>query len=177
MKNTLTKIMTAFLVVALALAAIPASNAFAADENPPATTNEKLEKMWARVLKLYERTGKAFEDTDAHIGGFQGMIDKAAENGKDVSDLQAALDAYEAALTATRPQYEALGTVISAHAGFDADGKVTDAEQAKATLTEVRDQMKVIKESMGETFKALREAVKAFREANKPEEAPKDRDS
>lgn len=177
MKNIFTKIMTAFLVVAFALAAVPASNAFAADENPPATANEKLEKMWARVLKLYERTGKAFEDTDAHIAKFQGMIDKAADNGKDVSDLQAALDAYEAALTATRPQYEALGTVISAHAGFDADGKVIDTEQAKATLTEVREQTKTIKESMGGTFKALREAIKAFREANKPEEAPNDRDS
>ena len=177
MKNIFAKTMTAFLVVALALAAIPASSAFAADEDPPAPTNEKLEKAWARVLKLYERTGKAFEDTDAHIAKFQGMIDKAAENGRDVSDLQAALDAYEAALTSTRPQYEALGTVISAHAGFDAEGKVTDAEQAKATLTETRDQMKAVKESMGETFKALREAIKAFREENKPEEPPKERDS
>ncbi len=177
MKNVFTKIMTAFLVVALALAVIPASSAFAADEDPPAQTNERLEKAWARVLKLYERTGKAFEDTDAHIAKFQGMIDKAAENGKDVSDLQAALDAYAAALTAARPQYEALGTIIAAHAGFDADGKVIDAEQAKATLKEVREQMKAIKESMGETFKALREAIKAFREANKPAEAPKERDS
>lgn len=177
MKNVFTKIMTAFLVVALALAAIPVSSAFAADEDPPAQTNERLEKAWARVLKLYERTGKAFEDTDAHIAKFQGMIDKAAENGKDVSALQAALDAYEAALTAARPQYETLGTIISTHAGFDADGKVTDAEQAKATLEEAGSQMKAIKEAMGETFKALREAIKAFREANKPAEAPKDRDS
>lgn len=177
MKTKFTIIMTAFLVAALALAAIPASSAYAADENPPATVNEKLEKMWARVLKVYERTGKAFEDTDAHIARFQGMIDKAADKGKDVSDLQAALDAYEAALTTTRPQYEALGAVIAAHAGFDADGKVTDAEQAKATLKEVREQMKAIKESMGGTFKALREAVKAFREANKPAEGNPERDS
>ena len=81
MKNIFAKTMTAFLVVALALAAVPASSAFAADENPPAPTNEKLEKAWARVLKLYERTGKAFENTDAHIAKFQGMIDKAAEIG------------------------------------------------------------------------------------------------
>ena len=177
MKNVISKFMLAGLAIALILAAIPVTNANAADETPPAPTAEKLEMVWARQLKMYERMGKAFEDTDAHIAKFQGMIDKAAENGKDVSDLQAALDAYEAALTATRPQYEALGAVVAAHAGFDADGKVTDTEQAKATLTEVREQTKAIKEAMGGTFKALREAIKAFREANKLEESQKDRDS
>lgn len=168
MKTMFQKIMMAVLVAALAFAALPAASAFAADENPPAATNEQLEKAWARQLKIYERLGKAFEDTDAHIAKFQEMIDKAAGNGKDVTSLQAALDAYEAALVASRPQYETLGPVISAHAGFDAEGKVTDAETAKATVKETREQMKAIKESMGGSYKALREAVKAFREANKP---------
>jgi hypothetical protein len=177
MKTMFRKIMMAVLAAALAFAAIPATSAFAAEEDPPAPTNEQLEKAWARQLKIYERTGKAFVDTDAHIAKFQGMIDKAAEKGKDVSALQAALDAYAAALEGARPQYEALGEVIAAHAGFDADGKVTDAEAAQATVKDVREQMKAMKESMGGTFKALREAIKAFREANKPEEAPKERDS
>jgi hypothetical protein len=168
MKNVFTKIMTAFLAVALALAAIPISSAFAADENPPQPTDEKLEAAWARVVNIHERMGKAFENTDERIAKFQGMIDKAAANGKDVSQLQAALDAYEAALVSTRPQYEALGDLIRTHSGFDANGKVTDADKAKVTLTEAREQMKAIKESMGGTFKALREAVRAFREANNP---------
>lgn len=177
MKTMFIKIMTAFFVVMIALAALPASGAFAVDDNPPADKTEKLEKMWARVVKIYERTGKAFEETDSHIAKFQGMIDKAAENGKDVSDLQEALDAYEAALTDARPQYEALGALIAAHAGFDADGNITDLEQAKTTLKEAREQMKSIKESMGGTFKALREAVKAFREANKPVEKHTEKDT
>lgn len=168
MKMMFQKIVMAVLTAALAFAALPVTGAFAADENPPAPTNEQLEKAWARQLKIYERMGKAFEDTDAHIAKIQGMIDKAAANGKDVSNLQAALDAYETALTASRPQYEALGDVIRTHSGFDANGKVTDAEKAKATLKEARDQMKAIKESMGGTFKALREAIKAFRETNRP---------
>ncbi|MBV6391895.1 MAG: hypothetical protein KPEEDBHJ_01111 [Anaerolineales bacterium] len=176
MKNKFTKFVTAFLAVALALAAVPASPAFAEDENPPQPTNEKLEAAWARAVKTHERLGKAFEDTDGRIAKLQGMIDKAAANGKDVSQLQAALDAYEAALTAARPQYEALGNVIDAHSGFDANGRVTNAEQAKATLKEAGGKMKAIKESMGGTFKALREAIKAFREANKPAEEKSERD-
>lgn len=46
------------------------------------------------------------------------MIDKAAEKGKDVSNLQVALDAYEVALLASKPQYDTLGDTISTHAGF-----------------------------------------------------------
>ncbi|MCK6569258.1 MAG: hypothetical protein L6Q45_16370 [Anaerolineales bacterium] len=176
MKNKCTKFVTAFLAAALFLAAIPVSSVLAADENPPQPTNEKLEAAWARAVKTHERLGKAFEDTDGRIAKLQGMIDKAAANGKDVSQLQAALDAYESALTAARPQYEALGNVIDAHSGFDANGKVANAEQAKATLKEASEKMKAIKESMGGTFKALREAIKAFREANKPAEEKSERD-
>lgn len=109
MKNVISKLMMAALAIALVLAAVPVTSAYAADETPPAPTAEKLEALWARQLKIYERTGKAFEDTDAHIAKFQGMIDKAAANGKDVTSLQAALDAYEAALVASRPEYEMLG--------------------------------------------------------------------
>ncbi len=176
MKNIISKTMMAFLAVAVAMAAFPVTSAFAADETPPAPTDEKLEAAWAKVLKVYERTGKAFEDTDAHIAKFQGMIDKAAEKGKDVSSLQTALDAYEAALLASKPQYDALGQTVSTHAGFDANGNVVDSEQALATLKEVREQTKSIKESMGGTFKALREALKAFREANKPADTETERE-
>ncbi|MEN9562895.1 MAG: hypothetical protein RIR73_1139 [Chloroflexota bacterium] len=168
MKNVLSTFMLAGLALALVLAAVPVTNAYAADETPPAPTAEKMEAVWARQLKMYERLGKAFEDTDAHIAKFQSMIDKAAEKGKDVTSLQAALDAYEAALGSTRPAYEALGQVFETHSGFDSNGKVTDLEQAQATVKEVREQAQALRESMGGTFKALREAVKAFREANKP---------
>lgn len=176
MKNTIQKTMLAVLVVALAFAAIPVTSALAADETPPTPTNEKLEAAWAKVLKVYERTGKAFEDTDAHIAKFQGMIDKAADKGKDVASLQSALDAYEAALLSSKPQYDALGQTISTHLGFDANGKVLDAQQALTTLKDVREQTKSIKDSMGGTFKALREALKAFREANKPANTETERD-
>lgn len=177
MKNIIQKTMMVFLALALAFAAIPVTSAFAADENPPVPTDEKLEQIWARQLKAYERTGKAFEDTDAHIARFQSMIDKAAENGKDITSLQAALDAYEAALVASRPAYESLGQVFRTHSGFDANGNVTDSEKAQATVKETREQMKALKESMGGSFKALREAIKAFREANKPAEGTAERDS
>ena len=180
MKNLISRVVLAVLVASLAIVAIPVTSAYAADETPPAKgelTDEKIEEIWARQQQAYERMGKAYEDTDAHIARFQSMIDKATANGKDVTSLQAALDAYETALLASEPAYEELGQVFRTHSGFDANGKVTDSEKAKATIKEARQGMKAIKDSMGGTFKALREAIKAFREANKPAEETKERDS
>jgi hypothetical protein len=128
-------------------------------------------------VRMYERTGKAFEDTEDHIARFQEMIDKADEKGLDTAGLQDALDAYEDALTDARPDYEALGELIDAHDGFDDEGNVTDSEQAYATVQEVREQAQALKEAMGDSFKTLREAIKAFREENKPAEGNKERGS
>ena len=65
-----------------------------------------------------------------------------------------------------------MSVIVNAHQGFDVNGKVTDAEQARSTLKEMRAKMKELKSAMNGTGKALREALKAFREANKPEGAP-----
>jgi hypothetical protein len=170
MKNIFKKMILAVLSAALVFAAFPVTSAFAQGENPPKgeLTNEKLEQIWARQLTNYEKIGKGFENTDAQIAKFQARIDKAAENGKDVAALQAALDAFAAALKSAKPVYESMNGIVNSHQGFDASGKVTDAEKAKSTVQEMRTKMQELKSSMGGTGKVLREAMKAFREANKP---------
>jgi hypothetical protein len=176
MTNVFKKMILAVSAAALVFAAFPVTSAYAADD-APAVSNEKLEKAWARQLQIYERIGKAFVDTDAKLAKFQGRIDKAAENGKDVTELQAALDAYSAALKSAQPKYESMAGIVSTHAGFDAEGKVTDAEQARSTVEQMRTGLQDVKSTMGGTFKALREALKAFREANKPAAPTAERDS
>ncbi len=176
MKNIFQKVVLALSAAALVFAAFPVTSAFAADDTPPAS-NERLEKAWARQLQAYEKIGNAFADVDAHIAKFQERIDKAAENGKDVAALQSALDAYAAALKSAQPIYASMEGIVTTHAGFDASGKVTDAEQARSTMEQMRAKMQEIKSAMDGTFKALREAMKAFREANKPAEPKTDRDS
>lgn len=169
MKNIFKKTMMVALAVALVFTALPMTSAFAQGENPPKgeLSNERLERAWARQLKLYEKIGKGFEDTDAQIAKIQARIDKAAENGKDVTALQAALDAFESALKSARPTYNSMNGIITSHQGFDANGKVTDVEKARATVEEMRTKMQELKSAMNGTGKALREALKAFREANK----------
>ena len=58
--------------------------------------------------------------------------------------------------------------IVNSHEGFDASGKVTDAEKAKSTLQEMGAKLKEVKSSMDGTGKALREAMKALRKSGKP---------
>jgi ABC-type sugar transport system substrate-binding protein len=157
------------LVAALAVASLPLISASAAGEyDPPTTdptgqvTNEKLEQVWARQLQRYERLGHA----DAFIEKAQKLIDRAKANGKDVTALQAALDAFAGKVKEAHPVYESMKGIINSHQGFDENGKVTDPEKAKETVKAMHDKFQEIKTIMDGTGEALREAIKAFREAN-----------
>lgn len=160
------------LVAALGLAALPFVSASAAGENDPTTpptgevSNEKLAQIWARQLRAYDRLGKGFDRADDFIARAQNLIDRASENGKDVTALQVALDAFEASIKDALPIYESTGEIVSAHQGFDENGKVTDAEKAKETVRSMGEKLKELKAAMDGTGQALREAIKAFRAAN-----------
>lgn len=170
MKNILNKMILAALVAVLVFSAMPLTSVFAQGEKPPIgeLTNEKLEQIWAHQLKAYEKLGKLFTDVDGQVAKIQALIDSASSNGKDVTSVQAALDAFEAAAKKAKPIYSSMNGIVNPHQGFDANGKVTDAEKAKSTVQEFGAKMKEIKTAMGGTGKALREALKSFRDANKP---------
>jgi hypothetical protein len=168
MKNILKKTILFALVAALGVASLPFVSVAAQGANdptpPPAgqVSNEKLEQVWARQLKAYERMGKAEE----FVAKVQKLLDRATANGKDVSAIQSALDAFNAALKDAKPIYESAKGIINSHQGFDANGKVTDPAKAKETIQAMHEKMQEIRTAMNGTGKALHEAIKAFREAN-----------
>lgn len=162
------------LIAALGVASLPVFSAAAAGLNDPAAQqgqpgNERLEKIWARQLRMYNHLGK----TDAFIEKVQKLIDRAEANGKDVSALQAALDAFADAWKDAKPIYEGMKGIVNSHQGFDENGKVTDPEKAKETVKAMHEKFQEIKTTMNGTGKALREALQAFREANpRPKQSP-----
>jgi len=175
MKILFKKTILLAVIAALGVASLPFVSVSAAGTNDPAPppqgelTNERLEKIWANQLRAYEKMGK----TEKFIGKIQQLIDRAGQNGKDVSAVQAALDAFEDAIKDAKPVYESAQAIIDSHAGFDANGKVTDSEKAKETVRAMGEKMKEIKDAMGGAGKALRDAIQAFREANpRPEKTP-----
>lgn len=162
------KMTLALLVALLTAAALPITPSFAQGENPPReATNEQLEKAWAHLLKLYERLGRVFGDTDTRIAQAQELINKATTRGRDTSTVQSALNEFSDAVKRSDTTYNEIKTLITNHAGFDVNGKVTDAVQAKTTIQEVRAKLQELKISMDGAGKALRAAIQVFREANK----------
>jgi len=176
MKTLLKKTLLFALVAALGLAALPFVSAAAAgnaDPTPPPAargqiSNERLEYLWARQHITYERIGLDFEYNDVFIEKVQVLIDRAKAKGKDVSAMQAALDAFQAALKDANPVYESIKSIVNSHQGFDSNGKVTDPVKAQETVKAMREKLKEIKDAMDGTGKALHEAIKAFRQANRP---------
>jgi hypothetical protein len=163
------------LITVLGLAAIPFVNVSAAAANNPTPlpqgriSNERLERVWARQLRIYARMGH----TDEFIEKVQKLIDRAKANGKDVSAVQAALDAFKAAVKEAQPIYESIKGLINSHQGFDSNGKVTDPEKAAETVKAMHEKFKEIRDAMNGTGKVLHEAIKAFRQANpRPQPTP-----
>ncbi|NJC96137.1 MAG: hypothetical protein C3F07_12120 [Anaerolineales bacterium] len=180
MKNIFRKSIMIALVAALAVASLPLVRVAAAAENDPPSpsteaSHERLERIWARQLRIYERIGNGFERADTFVDRVQELIDRAAQNDKDVSAVQAALDAFEAALKEAHPVYESGKGLVNSHQGFDNKGKVTDPEKAKETVKAMGEKLREIKEAMDGTGRALHDALRTFREANPPPQPARDK--
>ena len=175
MKNILLKnILLGAMALALAVSVLPVTSVFAQEGDQPKreVTPEKLEQAWARQLKIYEKLGKLFSNSDTLFQKVQSRIDKAKTNGKDVSAIQAALDAFEAAVKDAKPVYQSMNGIVTSHQGFDGSGKLTDQTKAVETVKQFHEKMQDLRAKLNGTGKALRQAIKAFREANKPSGTP-----
>ena len=168
MKNVFNKLILAVLTAALVFASFPSTSAFAQGQNPPKMTTARMEEVWALQLNRYERIGILFNGSDARLARLQTRIDRAKANGKDVTAVQTALDNFTAALKNAKPIYASMNGLVNSHAGFDANGKVTDTAQAKSTLQALHAKFAEIKSALGGTRQALHDALVAFRAANKP---------
>ncbi|MGD8404345.1 MAG: hypothetical protein PVJ21_11840 [Anaerolineales bacterium] len=164
------------LVATLALAALPVTSVFASGINDPETppvdtahlTDERLERVWIRMQRVYERQGYRLDRADIVIERVQNLSDRLEENGVDVTALQVALGTFEEALKDAHPIYESAKGIINAHPGFDADGNVTDHEKAIDTVKDLGEKLKEVRKTINEPGKALHEALKAFRDVHRP---------
>jgi hypothetical protein len=177
--SLLKKIALVTLVIALGLAILPAAGASAAGikevANLPVNKtvdNSRLEQAWARLQQTYQKQGARLAAAEGIITKGQTLIDKATQKGYDTSAVQAALNAFSAALPGAQAAHDNGAAIIASHAGFDENGKVTDRTTAIATTKSLHQVLADTRAAMGGTGKALREAIKAFREANKPAQAP-----
>ncbi len=166
-----------FLLVGLLAFAFPGGSALAQAPTPQpkkdpqvqgARMNVRLEKAFQALQKLVEKQSQNIRRADAFIGKVEGLIGKAKANGKDTRALEAAVTEFKSKRAEAAQLNSAAANILKTHAGFDANGKVTNPEQAKETLKNGREQVKDAREVFTGALKQLRDAFKTWRSANPP---------
>jgi hypothetical protein len=180
LKKLVSICLLAALLVGVAVFAFPGGSAAAQSSTPPPKDpqdrinliNARLERMLRLEKATLDRMTRHFERLDLFITRVEALINRAKDNGKDVSALEAALSEFQASESDARLVLNSASDLLAAHPGFDAHGKVTDRETAKTTIADVRTQFKDIRAKIGEAAKNLHEAIKAWREGNPPQTTP-----
>ncbi|MHC1740769.1 MAG: hypothetical protein AB9897_06620 [Anaerolineaceae bacterium] len=173
-----TGVMVALLVGVLAFSGpiltVHASSGVSQDGTPPVQDGPRpslsarlaLEQEWlSRQAENITKMGMA-------VAKIQTRIDQIKARGLDTSALEAALAEYNSQLPEINTAHESAVQILSSHAGFDDAGAVSDAVQAKATLTSARTALNDARTKMIAARQALRQALQDFKAANPPQPRP-----
>jgi len=143
--------------VVLLLIGTPLSAASAA---PAAEDGEQLESLYQRELELLEKQEERLDKADEVISRVEEYISNQAAAGADTSGAEQALAAFESALPAIQAYYEKAAAILSAHAGFDSNGNVTDSVDALETVSTAGSAQRQFHLNLVQAFKDLRESLK-----------------
>jgi DNA repair exonuclease SbcCD ATPase subunit len=131
----------------------------------------RLERAYQRLLDTAEAQARHLERAGKAAQRAQEWIDKLAEEGKDVGELQAALADFEAALAEAQGYHQEAQAILETHTGFDDQGRVTDRAQALETVREggraLRDAHRTLKDGLID----LRRTVRDWRREHRPQPA------
>jgi hypothetical protein len=120
------------------------------------------EQEWLKLQQTrLDNTAQIVEKTQAYI------TDQKSK-GKDTAALEAALATFQQQIATAQASHKTAADLLSAHAGFDASGKVIDPEQAHLTLTSAHQSLSDAHKILQQAGLDLRKAIKTYRDANEP---------
>jgi DNA repair ATPase RecN len=163
-----------------ALFASPVTSALASSgtdtATPPVETagrrETRLERLYQFEQNALQRGRKRLNQADTFAGRVQQFIDKMNAQGKDTSGLSKALADFNAAISTARGDLNNASAILTTHAGFDASGAVTDAQQALQTVKSAGKDLRDARQTMRKALIEMRNAVRQFRQANRVTAAP-----
>jgi len=158
-------------VAALAMLAgfvfAPTSTAYADDGTAAAPGGKALEKAYQRELKWLSIQQEHLNKAGEFTGKVQTFIDEQKAKGKDTSALEAALAAFNQQVAAAQGEHDNAASILSAHAGFDENGQVTNREAARETVKSAHEALANARKTLWQAERELRKALKDWRQANK----------
>lgn len=138
--------------------ASPSETSPIATPRPPA--NPVLERGFKQAKVLLKQQKNKLNQMNKKVTKAQNFINKQAAKGKDVSTIQAALDAFKTQLSAAQAAQNTAQQILAAKAGFNGKGKVINPEQAQQTVRNAR-------QALDQAKNILRQAVADFDRAMK----------
>jgi hypothetical protein len=165
-----TKLIVSVLLITTLLAALPTSQALAA-EDAPEGLNTRLENLLMREKVALNNQADRLARTPEVVAKTEAFIQKMKDKGLDTSNLEKALASYEKGVQAAQEYHDQAAAILANPAGFDANGKVVDRKQAAETVRTAGNALRRAHLEITEASMDLRAAVREFIEENKP---PKD---
>ena len=127
----------------------------------PTRTLEHLENALRRAKNAAQEQQKRFEIADRVVAKTTELINELKQDGKDTAALEAALAAYVRAIAEARALHEKAVAILASPAGFDANGKVVNPQQAAETI-------RAAEQALRDAHRKLVAASAEFRKATRP---------
>jgi len=165
---------TLALLVALVAAGMSFGSASAAPSKPtpPNPSNTALTRSYKLEQDRLKVQDVRLNNAVKYAGKIDELIAKLKAKGQDTAALEQAVAAFRAEIAKARAEWQAASTTLAAHAGFDAAGKVTNADQARATLKDAHDHMEQTHSIARGAYEKLHAAIVAYRKAHREVKEP-----
>lgn len=166
----LSRWMLALIVALVAVGTNFGSAAAARSEGPKPPANQNLTQLYRAEQQRSKIQAERLKQVMAFAGKVDQLIARQKDKKQDTAALERAAASFRAAIERARAEWQAASAALTAHAGFDNDGKVTNADQARAMLRDAHGHMEQAHTIAHNALRELRGALAAYRKAHR--EAP-----
>jgi uncharacterized protein YhaN len=158
------------LIVALVAVGMSVGSASAAPRgrpDSPPKDKPRLEYAYKLAQQRLQIQDLRLKRADDYAGKIDALVAKLKGKGQDTAKLEQAVAAFRSAMASAGQEWQTASDILTAHAGFDGQGKVTDATQAAATLKDAHSHMQQASKIGGGAYKDLRAAIVSYRKAHR----------
>jgi prefoldin subunit 5 len=155
------------VMLMVGMGAVPATPAYAAAPTLQAEEGLRLEYILQRQQLWLTGQQNRLDQARQYVTITQPFLAELKAQGKDTSTLETALTNFSTQIQAAQVSHDAAKQILEAKAGFDANGQVTDPQQARETLRTARQSMMEAQLTMKQAVMDLRQIIREFRQANR----------
>lgn len=144
--------------------------------NPPAqpTPTDKqaaqvarLEKAYQAELKALDAQAKRLDTADARVQKVTDRIASLKSQGKDTTAIDQELSDFKDMLKTAHSSHDSAASILKTHAGFDANGKVTDPKLAQDTVQQARKLLRDVPQTLRPAVRDLVRTIRQFLRDNR----------